>query len=67
MSEFFIQDRQLSRVTRTIVKDETGKSLFLMVGRWGTKGDALSLYRLNGHMVASIKQISFTFGTRFDI
>jgi len=37
MSEFFIQDRQLSRVTRTIVKDETGKSLFLMVGRWGTK------------------------------
>lgn len=67
MSEFFIQDRQLSRVTRTIVKDETGKSLFLMVGRWGTKGDALSLYRLNGQMVASIKQISFTFGTRFEI
>ena len=42
MSEFFIQDRQLSSITRTIVKDEKGKSLFLMVGRWGTKGDALS-------------------------
>ena len=41
MSEFFIQDRQLSSITRTIVKDEKGKSLFLMVGRWGTKGDAL--------------------------
>lgn len=67
MSEFFIQDRQLSSITRTIVKDEKGKSLFLMVGRWGTKGDALSLYRLDGTLVASIKQISFTFGTRFEI
>ena len=38
-----------------------------MVGRWGTKGDALSLYRLDGTLVASIKQISFTFGTRFEI
>ena len=56
MSEFFIQDRQLSSITRTIVKDEKGKSLFLMVGRWGTKGDALSLYRLDGTLVASIKQ-----------
>lgn len=67
MSEFFIQDKQLSKITRTIVKDEKGKSLFLMVGRWGTKGDALSLYALNGELLASIKQISFTFGTRFEI
>ena len=67
MSEFFIQDRQLSRVTRTIVKDETGKSLCLMLGRWGTKGDALSLYRLNGQMAARIEQISLTFGTRCEI
>ncbi len=43
MSEFFIQEKQLSRATRTVVKNEAGKSLFLMVGRWGTKGDALSL------------------------
>ena len=34
MSEFFIQDKQLSSVTRTIVKNEAGKSLFLLVGRW---------------------------------
>lgn len=67
MSEFFIQENQLSSVTRTIVKDEKGKSLFLLVGRWGTKGDALSLYALNGTLVASIKQVSFTFGTRFEI
>lgn len=67
MSEYFIQDKQLSSVTRTIVKDEKGKSLYLMVGRWGTKGDALSLYSMNGTLVASIKQMSFTFGTRFEL
>lgn len=67
MSEYFIQDKQLSSVTRTIVKDEAGKSLYLMVGRWGTKGDALSLYAMDGQLVASIKQVSFSFGTRFEL
>lgn len=67
MSEFFIQENQLSSITRTIVKDENGKNLFLLVGRWGTRGDALSLYAMNGELVASIKQIGFTFGTRFEI
>lgn len=67
MTEFFIQDKQLSSITRTIVKNEAGKSLFLLVGRWGTKGDALSLYAMDGQLVASIKQVSFTFGTRFEI
>ncbi|MGL4695624.1 LURP-one-related/scramblase family protein [Enterococcus larvae] len=67
MSEYFIQEQQLSNVTRTIVKDEDGKSLFLLVGRWGTRGDALSLYAMNGELVASIKQLSFFFGTRFDL
>lgn len=67
MPEYFIQELQLSSRTRTIVKDEKGKSLFLMVGRWGTRGDALSLYAMNGELVASIKQIGFTLGTRFEI
>jgi len=66
VSEFFIQE-QLSAVTRTVIKDEAGHSLYLLVGRWGTKGDALSLYRMNGTLVASIKQVSFTFGKRFEI
>lgn len=67
MSEYFIQEQQLSNVTRTLVKDENGKSLFLLVGRWGTRGDALSLYAMNGELVASIKQLSLFFGTRFDL
>lgn len=67
VSEFFIQEQQLSNVTRTLVKDEDGKSLFLLVGRWGTRGDALSLYTMSGELVASIRQTSFAFGSRFDL
>lgn len=67
VSEFFIQEKQLSNVTRTIVKDEDGKSLFLLVGRWGTRGDALSLYKMNGELVARINQTSFAFGSRFEL
>ena len=40
---------------------------FLLVGRWGTRGDALSLYAMNGEILASIKQVSWTFGTRFEL
>ncbi|MEI5994747.1 LURP-one-related/scramblase family protein [Candidatus Enterococcus mansonii] len=67
MSEFFIQEQQLSNVTRTIVKDENGQSLFLLVGRWGTRGDVLSLYAMNGELVASIRQTSLAFGSRFEL
>ncbi|MFV0559606.1 MAG: LURP-one-related/scramblase family protein [Enterococcus sp.] len=67
MSEFFIQEKQLSQATRTSVKDAKGQTLFLMVGRWGSKGDVLSLYTLKGDLVARIKQISLTFGTRFEL
>ncbi|EOH93394.1 hypothetical protein UAW_02642 [Enterococcus haemoperoxidus ATCC BAA-382] len=67
VSEFFIQEQQLSKVTRTLVKDEDGKSIFLLVGRWGTRGDALSLYTMSGELVASIRQTSFAFGSRFDL
>lgn len=67
MTEYFIQEQQLSNVTRTLVKNEDGKSLYLLVGRWGSRGDALSLYTMSGELVASIKQVSFIFGAHFDL
>lgn len=67
MSEYFIQEQQLSNITRTLVKDEDGKSLYLLVGRWGSRGDALSLYTMSGELVASIKQVSYIFGSHFEL
>ena len=63
----FYSRTTVRKVTRTIVKDQAGRSLFLLVGRWGTRGDALSLYAMNGEILASIKQVSWTFGTRFEL
>ena len=62
MSEFFIQEKQLSSTTRTIVKDNKGVPLYLMVGHWGRKGNVLSLYAMDGQIVAYIKQASVIFG-----
>lgn len=67
MPEYFIQEQQLGMVTRTIVKNIDGKSLYLLVGSWGTKGDVLALYAMNGELVASIKQVSLIFGSRFEL
>lgn len=67
MSEYFIQEQQLNSITRTVVKDEQGHSLFLLIGRWGSRGDVLSLYAMNGEILARIKQVSLTFGTRFEL
>lgn len=67
MTEYFIKEHQLSAVTRTTVKDNQGRDLFLLVGHWGGKGDVLSLYKMNGDLVASIKQSSMIFGLKFDL
>ncbi|WP_159722239.1 LURP-one-related/scramblase family protein [Enterococcus sp. CSURQ0835] len=67
MTEFFIQENHLSTATRTIVKDADGRSLFLLVGHWGRKGNVLSLYAMSGEIVASIKQASVIFGRKFEI
>lgn len=67
MAEYYIQEKLLSNVTRTIVKDENQRSVYLMVGRWGGKGDVLSLYKMNGQLVAHIKQASVIFGRKFEI
>lgn len=65
MTEYFIKERQLSTTTRTLIKSAEGKPLFLMVGRWGTKGDVLSVYALDGTLLASVKQASVLVGRKF--
>ena len=46
-----------------------GEPLYLMIGKWGNRGDVLSLYTLNGDLVAKVKQsrVAFKQGARFDL
>lgn len=67
MTEFFLQEQNLSSVTRTVIKNAKGKSLYLMVGHWGRKGRVLSLYTMDGTVVAYIQQSSVVFGRKFEI
>lgn len=69
MTHYYVHQDLLSSSSRTVIKNQDGDSLYLMVGRWGMRGDALSLYQMNGDIVASIKQanLAFKYGSRFDL
>lgn len=69
MTNYYIRQDLLSSNSRTIIKNQKGEPIYLMVGRWGMRGDVLSLYQMNGDIVASIKQANFAFklGSRFDL
>ncbi|MGO3732613.1 MAG: LURP-one-related/scramblase family protein [Vagococcus sp.] len=67
MSKYYIHQPLLSAKVRTVVKDEKGQPVYLLVGRWGTRGDVISVYHLNGTVLASVKQTAFSVQTRFDL
>lgn len=69
MPTLYIRQDLLASNARTIIKNEEKEPQYLLVGRWGTRGDVLSLYAMNGEIIASIKQATFAFtrGARFDL
>lgn len=67
MSDFLIREKPFGSSTQTIVKDTDGHPLYTLIGRWGTRGDCLTLHQMNGEIVASVKQVSLPFVRRFEI
>ncbi|WP_071130909.1 LURP-one-related/scramblase family protein [Enterococcus timonensis] len=67
MTEYFIQKKYLGRPARTIVKTRDDKSVFLLVGTWGPKGDVLTVYSMEGEFLAAVKKVPWSFGSRFDL
>ena len=66
VADYFIQEKSFGNAN-TLVKDQEGHPLFTLVGRTGTKDDWLTLYRMNGENVASVKQVRWPFMRRFEI
>ncbi|MGX6979899.1 LURP-one-related/scramblase family protein [Vagococcus elongatus] len=58
MSRYYIQENLLTARQPTVVRNEEGETIFLMVGKWGSRGDVLSLYTFEGELVANVQQIS---------
>ncbi|MGX7024875.1 LURP-one-related/scramblase family protein [Vagococcus hydrophili] len=67
MTIYYIQQSLLSAKVRTVIKDEEGRSVFLLVGSWGTRGDSISIYNLEGGILGSAKQTKFAVKSQFDI
>ncbi|MDR1012840.1 MAG: LURP-one-related family protein [Lactobacillales bacterium] len=67
MAKYFIQQKALSSNARTLVQDENGKNIYILIGRWGKRNDKVSLYDLEGHLLSFIKQISVISGSRFSL
>ncbi|MDR0614779.1 MAG: LURP-one-related family protein [Lactobacillales bacterium] len=67
MAEYFIQQKALSSNARTLVQDENGQNIYLLVGRWGKRHDKVSLYDLTGNLLGFIRQTSLISGGRFSL
>lgn len=67
MAVYYIEQHLLLARVRTVIKDCDGKPVFLLVGSWGTRGDSISIYQLDGEVLASAKQTAFSYKSRFDL
>jgi uncharacterized protein YxjI len=67
MVRLFIKEEYMSMQNRMIVKDESGKDTYLIVGKWGRAGDALSIYSLDGTRLAEAKQKKLSLFPTFDL
>lgn len=58
MRKLYIRDRSTDLHGTTVIRDKDGKSCYLLVGKWGIKHDVLSLYAIDGALLAEVKQLS---------
>ncbi|CAM3257698.1 LURP-one-related/scramblase family protein [Lactiplantibacillus plajomi] len=50
-----------------VVRDAHNQSHYLLVGRWGRRQDALSLYAIQGELLAEVRQTSLGLLPKFDL
>jgi len=67
METYYIKEHVLSANVRTVVKNTEDRPTFILVGRWGVKGDVLSIYSMNGDVLATVKQTTYAFPSHFDL
>lgn len=58
MRKLYLRDHSTDLHGTTVIRDEQGRSCYLLVGKWGMHHDVLSLYAINGDLLAEVKQLS---------
>ena len=67
MVRLFMKQEFVSMQDRIIVKNEKGNDIYLIVGKWGRRGDALTLYSMSGELLAEAKQTLLSVFPTFDL
>lgn len=58
MRQLYLRDHSTDLHGTTIIRDQQGQSRYLLAGKWGLHHDVLSLYAINGALLAEVKQLS---------
>lgn len=67
MIHLYMKQQFVSMQERIIIKDESGKDCYLLIGKWGNVGDGLYLYKIDGTLVAEAKQTLLSILPKFDL
>lgn len=67
MGQLFMEQKFVSVQNRIIVKNKYGEDVYLIVGKWGRLGDALSLYNMSGNLLVEAKQTLLSLFPTFDL
>ncbi|AEV94862.1 LURP-one-related/scramblase family protein [Pediococcus claussenii] len=58
MQRYYLKSQGLENKGATIIRDAKHNSKYMLVGKWGIKNDALSVYDVGGTLLAELKQIT---------
>ncbi|WP_367370873.1 LURP-one-related/scramblase family protein [Pediococcus parvulus] len=67
MRKLYVRNQDATNKGATVVRDDHNNSCYLLVGKWGIRHDALSVYDIQGDLLAEIKQTSVGIFPKFDI
>lgn len=64
MRTLYLRDRATDEST-TIIHDQSNNACYLVTGKWGLRHDALSLYTMQGQLLAEVKQLALGLMPKF--
>lgn len=67
MRKLYLRDHSTDLHGTTVVRDDQGRSCYLLAGKWGMHHDVLSLYAINGELLAEVKQLSLGLLPKFGL
>lgn len=67
MRTLYIGQHSLAAKGASVIRDADHRSVYLLIGKWGRRQDALSLYQISGDLLAELKQTTLGLRPQFDI